>query len=401
MSMMPGLLLGVAAVFGDEEVADVTRVEVALARSTGEHVGRAVVDLEGWRAAAPEVRERFGCGDTSLETVLEVHGRPVVLVADREKDERPARLIMSRGDGGEPLRVLVPWRDAVPDVLAHARLELGDGDVGLFLSWYSDALSGKWYEGAAYAATFAVDGIEQAAWFLDGDLDGTLAGPRDRWIAGPTSHLERLSLHNPHEEMRPLDEAWCLGARRLRLVAVSATAATIEAAPPDGREREEALARHYERVQTEFTANLPTRTAMLEKQGDDPARAVAAAPVQWYFAHDLDEALAVTRERGRPLLVEFTSFSCSFCRLLTYVTHPDAEVVRELDRFACVKIVAEVDPDPAWKRLGVDGFPCTAHVDGSSRIVERIDGFVRPSAFAAAIREWAREPPPIESSDSE
>lgn len=59
-----------------------------------------------------------------------------------------------------------------------------------------------------------------------------------------------------------------------------------------------------------------------------------------------------------------------------------------LRQFACVKLLAEVDPERSYQRCGVEGFPCTVLFGEEDEIAGRIIGFQPPSKFVAHLRGW-------------
>lgn len=241
---------------------------------------------------------------------------------------------------------------------------------------------------ACYESRFESGGRPQLAWFVDGDFDGRIEGPSDRWIAGPAELLGKLRLANPREELRTLEESWCLAERNFAFVSASNGRATLEIGPPGDRAAQ--LARHHARVQKESVAGLPERRLLVRGQGDDPDRPVAASPRAWHFVSSVAEALDRARMEGKPLLVEFTSMSCFWCRLLTHVTHQDAAVDELLGRFTCAKIICDLDPDGAYEGYGVKAFPCTIAFNADGTVIDRCQGFARPSAFATTLDAWSK-----------
>lgn len=132
----------------------------------------------------------------------------------------------------------------------------------------------------------------------------------------------------------------------------------------------------------------------LKGQGDEPDRPVAESPLAWRFVTSLDEAREYACQVKKPLLLELTSLSCGWCRLLTHLTHGDAEVDSLLRGYACVKFICDVDPREEYKTLGVTGFPCTVVFTLDGEILDKSPGFSPPSKFAETLRDWAKRARP-------
>ena len=54
----------------------------------------------------------------------------------------------------------------------------------------------------------------------------------------------------------------------------------------------------------------------------------------------------------------------------------------------CAKIIGDLDPDPAYGTYGVNSFPCTIAFAADGTVLDRCQGFARPTAFAATLAAW-------------
>jgi hypothetical protein len=372
----------------------VQRIEAAMTRLAPSPVGAASLPVGAFRARGEGWREAREWRDDSREARCSVAGCDIVLLLDWSSNE-PAPCCLAWGSASDAAKlrtVELAWKSpkgavgfstsTVPLVLegitaASLRLTVKERAV-------EAVLSGE----ACYESRFESGGRPQLAWFVDADFDGRMAGPGDRWIAGPAELLGKLQLANPREELRPLDEGWCLDERNFDFVSASDGRVSITAGPPGDRGAQ--LARHHARVQKESVVDLPERRLLVRGQGDDPERPVAASPRPWYFVRSVAEAMDRAREDRKPLLVEFTSMSCFWCRLLTHVTHQDAAVDELLGRFTCAKILCDFDADRAYETHGVKAFPCTILFAADGSVIDRCPGFSRPSAFAVTLEAWSK-----------
>lgn len=124
-----------------------------------------------------------------------------------------------------------------------------------------------------------------------------------------------------------------------------------------------------------------TAVASEQQSADVPTDAVAA--IAW--RSDLATAKAEAIATGRPLLIEYTSKSCGWCRAMEKYTHTDADVIATLNnQFVPVRVSG--DPEKLRKPNGVRGTPATLIVDAATMTkLKRIDGFVRPRRYVQKV----------------
>ena len=341
-------------------------------------VGSAPTELE-WRVVDERREARFSC-----------RGEPdgVAVVAAGAVPREIWRL-------GHREPVDVPWRTLIPERLHMAELQLpGEPTLAVRLKSVEGELSVSVAQEEVLRADFEVGGVSQIAWFVDADLDGALAGEHDRWVAGPGERMDGLRFPNPDVEMRPLSEPWCLGPAGLSFAGQRGRTVRIDVGPR--LDRSALRERHERRLVDAFVASLDvSREAILEKRGDDPSRPVAAARASWTHVDRWDEALALGRSSSRPLLVIYTTSSCTWCRFLSFVTLADAEVDALLRRCTRVKIDPGLAVDDRLDELGISGVPATVMVDAEGG-VRVAGGFKPPSEYAASLRAWLDDQPTLD-----
>ncbi len=107
--------------------------------------------------------------------------------------------------------------------------------------------------------------------------------------------------------------------------------------------------------------------------------------VQWL--RSATEAANAAEKTGKPILVYVRSASCHYCDLMkrNIFDNPTAseQVMRD---FIPLKLTREENAE-AIKSLGVKGYPSTFVFSADRRYVGRIDGYVEPQEFAAAMNK--------------
>ncbi len=253
--------------------------------------------------------------------------------------------------------------------------------------------------------TANVAGDPYALVLLDGDFDGSYTGASDWWGFAPAASVD--SPTNPSrlfEGNRPCfrgaNRAWRLLGVRADGTAVLAPFAKAPPVEDYLRERSERVDRT--RWFPKFDAD---REEFVRAQGLDPARPTAAEPVRWRYALSLADARTLAMAEGKPLLVDFEADWCIWCKRLDWIIYPDREVAARLARFTAVKVNVELDPVASFQAItgadgaGWGGLPAVGVFDGDgspvsfkptwehpkTEVVDHVDGFKKPEAFAAAL----------------
>ncbi len=116
----------------------------------------------------------------------------------------------------------------------------------------------------------------------------------------------------------------------------------------------------------------------------------SAQEIRW--RHDLASARREAAETGKPLLLDFGTEACVWCRKLDATTFRDPRVVKLVnDQFIAVK----VDGDQESKlvsALGIDAYPTIVVAGPDGKIVARNPGYADRSQVLALL---AKAPPPI------
>ena len=95
------------------------------------------------------------------------------------------------------------------------------------------------------------------------------------------------------------------------------------------------------------------------------------------------------RDKHLPVMIDFYTDWCGWCKRLDSDTYVDAQVVAAAGDFVSVKINADEDRATAT-RYGITGFPTILFVDSMGNEIHRIVGYRPPQAFLAEMNRRSR-----------
>ncbi|TWU25955.1 thioredoxin family protein [Bythopirellula polymerisocia] len=97
-------------------------------------------------------------------------------------------------------------------------------------------------------------------------------------------------------------------------------------------------------------------------------------------------------ERQRPLLVMFTSENCTFCRKMVHETYGNPQV-QKLLRGRTESVMAHSDDYAALiKKLGIRGYPSSLLISPDGEVLDFIEGYLEPKAFAQRVGPLLNKP---------
>lgn len=135
----------------------------------------------------------------------------------------------------------------------------------------------------------------------------------------------------------------------------------------------------------ELEAFLPPAEASLLAAGKEP---------EW-IVNDYEKALAQARQEGRPLLVDFTGYTCTNCRWMEANMFPRPEVALELTRYVRVRLYTDGQGEPYRSfqlmqrdTYGTVALPYYAAIDPNGTPRVAFGGLTRSSAeFVSFLRK--------------
>jgi thioredoxin-related protein len=105
---------------------------------------------------------------------------------------------------------------------------------------------------------------------------------------------------------------------------------------------------------------------------------VAESNIAWI--KDFDVALDIAKSESKPILIDFYTDWCGWCKKLDKDTYGNAQVQQELEQFVCVKIDAEKNKDLS-RKYKISGFPSTAFLKSDGQLIEVVPGYRPPDEF--------------------
>lgn len=226
---------------------------------------------------------------------------------------------------------------------------------------------------------------------LDGDADGRFGGEADAWRIVSRKQIEARGDRpfNATALVECDEPVFLAPTLAARLKHVGDNVATVEVAPT----REsfgDYLARRAERVAAAFRARVAANPALAKRIESmrEADRKPADQGIAWTWTHDLDAARALAAANEKPLLALFETDWCAYCKILSVLTWPDAEVADFVrTSFVAVRVHGDfLERAGITRELGVTGYPTAVVFDTDGEVLDRIPGFLKPSGYVARLK---------------
>ncbi len=108
-----------------------------------------------------------------------------------------------------------------------------------------------------------------------------------------------------------------------------------------------------------------------------------AAAVNW--RHDLRSAFAESAGTGKPVIVDFSTSWCGWCKKLDKDTFSNKMVQDLSSGFIWARIDGDKEKDLVNK-YGVTGYPTVFFLDKDGKVIDRITGYLPPEEFVSRMR---------------
>ncbi len=127
---------------------------------------------------------------------------------------------------------------------------------------------------------------------------------------------------------------------------------------------------------------------------DDYGKNAPVRVTQW-LKNDLEGAQKLAKAQGKPLLINFTGYACTNCRLMEKNVLPHGSVVKELENYVAVELFTDGTDAKSrgyngfqQKKFGTVAIPLYAVIETNGAIGGRFEGLERdPEKFAAFLKE--------------
>lgn len=103
---------------------------------------------------------------------------------------------------------------------------------------------------------------------------------------------------------------------------------------------------------------------------------------------DFDSAVARAGNERRPIMVDFHTDWCGWCRKLERETYTDPRVQEALELFVPVRLNADREGRELATQMGVRGYPTLVFLDHRGEEIGRIPGFMGPEPFLEELADF-------------
>jgi thiol:disulfide interchange protein len=105
-----------------------------------------------------------------------------------------------------------------------------------------------------------------------------------------------------------------------------------------------------------------------------------SAGIEWLTS--MDAAMETAARQNRPMMIDFYTDWCTWCKRLDADTYADKQVIAAGAGFVAVKLNADVERALAEK-YKVTGFPTVLFTDAAGNEIRRVLGYRPPQSFLA------------------
>ena len=113
-------------------------------------------------------------------------------------------------------------------------------------------------------------------------------------------------------------------------------------------------------------------------------RPAAAEDVPW--RHDYKAARTEAADAGRPLILEFSSAHCSWCRKMRTTTFRDPVVADLMSRQFVPLEMSGAQKAALEQALGIDAYPTVVLASPDGRVLDVVQGYAAPAEFAGRLQ---------------
>jgi thioredoxin-related protein len=129
-------------------------------------------------------------------------------------------------------------------------------------------------------------------------------------------------------------------------------------------------------VQAQETA--ADKSADSSKSAGTDALAAKTSEIHWET--DYDAALAKAKQAGKPVMIDFYTDWCGWCKVLDKETYTDSDVIDAASKMVALKIDAEEKPELA-RKYNVTGYPRIVFLSSDGTVMHQIMGYKPADRF--------------------
>lgn len=110
----------------------------------------------------------------------------------------------------------------------------------------------------------------------------------------------------------------------------------------------------------------------------------AYAEISW--VDSMDEGLTIAKNQGKPIMIDFYTDWCFWCKKLDSETYSDSKVQELADSFVCIKIDGDKDRANTAK-YKVNGYPTIVFLNKNGKEIYRSPGYVDAPTLIRAMEK--------------
>ncbi|MCX5678951.1 MAG: protein disulfide isomerase family protein [Candidatus Omnitrophica bacterium] len=104
------------------------------------------------------------------------------------------------------------------------------------------------------------------------------------------------------------------------------------------------------------------------------------------WEHDLTDAFEKAKTEKKPVMADFYTDWCHWCKKLDKDVYEDASVNQLAEKFICVKVNCEIDKG-AFSKYGLRGYPTIIFFNASGTAEETVVGYRTAQVFADIMKK--------------
>jgi thioredoxin-related protein len=118
----------------------------------------------------------------------------------------------------------------------------------------------------------------------------------------------------------------------------------------------------------------------------------------------IEEGLALAKKENKPIVIDFYTSWCKWCKVMEERTFSDANIAQYLkDNYICVRVNAEdrkttfeyqdnkYTPFTLTRRLGVRGYPSLGYLNSDGGLIRIVPGFIPPETYIKVLKYFKEE----------